>query len=190
MDAKTGEVTPLNRVGHRRSSGRGFSFDIATAAIVVGAFALYWFSSTLLVARYGADHFGADSWAYSMLAQGNVWTNVGVDPHLGRIVRFHPVTVALAAAWVELFQPVADWISPKYVLKALFAAVGAAGVWAAISAFAAVMPRRHALLFGMIYAVSLGVWYFSSIEESKIVTASLTAAYIAVYLKVRDNWTI
>ena len=69
------------------------------------------------------------------------------------------------------------------------AAVGAVGVWAATSAFAAVIPHRYATLCGVIYATSFGVWYFSSIEESKIVTASLSALYIAVYLQLRDRWS-
>ena len=41
-----------------------------------------------------------------------------------------------------------------------------------------------------IYAVSFGVWYFASIEESKIVTATLSALYIAIYLHLRDDWTM
>src|SRR5262249_52645214 len=44
-------------------------------------------------------------------------------------------------------------------------------------------------LWGIVYAVSLGVWYFSSIEESKIVTTTLVAFYLAVYLRLRTAWT-
>ena len=72
----------------------------------------------------------------------------------------------------------------------MFAAVGALGVWAAMLAFAAVVPRRYVMLLGAIYASSLSVWYFSSIEESKIVSATLTALYIATYLHLRKTWTM
>jgi hypothetical protein len=44
-------------------------------------------------------------------------------------------------------------------------------------------------LWGIIYAVSLGTWFFSSIEESKIVTATLAALYIVAYLRLRLSWT-
>jgi hypothetical protein len=71
----------------------------------------------------------------------------------------------------------------------MFAAVGAAGVWAAIAVLAAIGTRRQALLWGVVYATSLGVWYFSSVEESKIVTATLVAFYIAVYLRLRTTWS-
>jgi hypothetical protein len=52
-----------------------------------------------------------------------------------------------------------------------------------------VVPRRQVALWGAIYAASFGVWFFSSIEESKIVTATLSALYIALYLDLRQNWT-
>jgi hypothetical protein len=57
-------------------------------------------------------------------------------------------------------------------------------------AFAAVVPRRYVALFGAVYAASLGVWYFSSIEESKIVTATLSTFYISIYLHLRERWTL
>jgi hypothetical protein len=71
----------------------------------------------------------------------------------------------------------------------MFAAVGAAGVWAAMAAFASVGARRQAPLWGIVYATSLGVWYFSSIEESKIVTSTLVAFYIVAYLRLRTTWS-
>jgi hypothetical protein len=113
----------------------------------------------------------------------------GQNLHLERIVRFHPVTVVLAATWMELLRPLTTWIAPHLLLKALFAAVGAVGVWAAMVASAAVLPRGYALLCGVIYAVSFGIWYFASVEESKIVTASLSALYIAAYLHLRERWS-
>ena len=144
------------------------------------AFALYWLSSLILEARNASTHFGADAHVYALLAQG-----VAVDG----LTRFHPVTIVLGLAWMKLTSPLALWIAPAHLLKALFAAVGAVGVWAAMSAFAAVMPRRYAVLFSMIYAVSLGSWYCSSVEESKIVTTTLSTLYIATYLQLRKNWT-
>ena len=90
---------------------------------------------------------------------------------------------------MKILSPLTLWITPQHLLKAMFAAIGALGVGAAMWAFAAVVPRRHVLVCGLIYASSLGVWYFSSIEESKIVTASLSALYIAVYLHLRDHWS-
>jgi hypothetical protein len=59
-----------------------------------------------------------------------------------------------------------------------------------MSAFAQVVPRWYAPLWGLIYALSLGIWYFSSLEESKIVSATLAGLYIATYLKLRQEWTI
>jgi hypothetical protein len=112
------------------------------------------------------------------------------ESDLSRIFRFYSTTVFLAAGWMKLFSPLGAWIEPVYILKAMFAAVGAAGVWAAMSAFAQVVPRWQAPFWGLIYAVSLGVWYFASIEESKIVSATLAGFYIAVYLKLRRDWTI
>jgi hypothetical protein len=154
---------------------------LSSFAVVAGAaFGLYWLSSFVLQARYGITHFGADGHIYTLLADGIV-----VD----RLARFHPVTIAMAAAWMKVAYPLTLWLDPHQVLKAIFAAVGAVGVWAAMSAFAAVIPRRYAILFGIIYAISLSVWFFSSIEESKIVTASLSALYIARYLHLRKKWT-
>lgn len=144
------------------------------------AFALYWLSSLVLQARNATTHFGADAHVYALLAQG-----IAIDG----LTRFHPVTIAMGLAWMKLTSPLAPWIAPAHALKALFAGVGAVGVSGALSAFAAVMPRRYAMLFGVIFAVSLDVWYCSSIEESKIVTTTLSALYIAAYLKLRQSWT-
>jgi hypothetical protein len=160
--------------------------SIRTASLPVlvvaasSAFGLYWLSSLALQARNATTHFGADAHVYALLAQG-----VAVDG----LTRFHPVTIVLGLVWMKLANQLAPWIAPAHVLKALFAAVGAVGVWGALSAFAAVMPRRYAVLFGIIFAISLGIWYYASIEESKIVTTTLSALYIATYLKLRKNWT-
>jgi hypothetical protein len=163
---------------------------LASACISLAAFALYWYSSFLLEERQGTTHFYADTWFYTELAKGDIFGRMVEESDLSRIFRFHSTTVFLAAGWMKLFSPLAAWIEPVYILKAMFAAVGAAGVWAAMSAFAQVAPRWHAPFWGLIYAVSLGVWYFSSIEESKIVSATLAGFYIAVYLQLRRDWTI
>ena len=153
------------------------------------AFALYWLSAFALEARDGTMHFHADTWLYSELAEDNLFDRIVPDSQLARVFRFHPTTVVLAAGWMKIVKPLSTWIMPLHLLKGLFAAVGALGVWAAMQAFAAVVPRRHVLLWGAVYASSLGIWYFSSIEESKIVTATLSGLYIATYLHLRTNWT-
>jgi len=160
------------------------------ALIAGAAFVLYWSSSFVLEARNATTHFGADSWYFAELAHGNVFSRISSNYFLDRVARFHPTTVVMAAAWMQVLSPLTLWVAPLHLLKAMFAAVGAAGVWAAMSAFAAVVPRGYAMLLGIIYATSFGVWYFSSFEESKIVTASLSALYIASYLQVRKRWTM
>jgi hypothetical protein len=95
----------------------------------------------------------------------------------------------MALAWMKLLHPLTAWMSPERLLRTMSAFVGALGVWAAMTAFAAFVPRRQVPLWGIICAVSLGTWFFSSIEESKIVTATLAALYIVVYLRLRRCWT-
>lgn len=149
--------------------------------VAVAAFALYWSSSVALHTANRITHFGADAHVYTAMAQGY---------YAEGLTRFHPVTMGLAAAWLKLLSPLTHWIPTVYILKSMFAAAGAIGVWAAVRAFAALMPLRQASLFGIIYASSLGIWYFSSIEESKIVTATIAALYIATYVKLRQRWTV
>ena len=124
--------------------------------IALAAFALYWLTAVALQARGGTTHFGADAHLYSRLVDGNI------DD---RITRFHPLTTAMTVVWMKAFGPLLPWISAQNLLKGMFAAAGAAGVFAALLAFAAAVPRRYVVLLGAIYATSLGVWYFSSIEE-------------------------
>jgi hypothetical protein len=147
----------------------------------IAAFGLYWGSSFILAERRATLNFGADAHLYLMIAKGEV---------LDRVLRFHPVTVGLAVAWMKVLSPLTAWLTPPHLLKSLFAVIGAGGVLAATSAFMRVVPRSYAILFGVIYAVSFGIWYFASIEESKIVTATLSALYIAIYLHLRENWTM
>jgi hypothetical protein len=160
------------------------------AFVALVAFAVYWASSFVLVARNGTQHFHVDAWLYAELSEPNLFDRILPDTQLSRIFRFHPVTVVLAAGWMKIVSPLAAWFTPAQLLKAMFAAIGALGVWASLLAFAAVLPRRYALLWGIIYASSLCIWYFSSIEESKIVSATLSALYIATYLRLRETWTM
>lgn len=162
---------------------------IPSALVIFSAFCLYWLSAFVLEWRGATHEFGADAIYYAELAKENVIGRLGSNYYLDRITRFHPLTTAMAVAWMKLLSPLTTWISPIHLLKALFAMVGAVGVWAAMRAFAAVVPRRYVLLLGSIYGVSLSVWYFSSIEESKIVTATLSTLYIAAYLNLRAAWT-
>jgi hypothetical protein len=152
----------------------------ARTLLALGAFVLYWLSAIVLQGRDATLVFGADAHLYSMLVDGT-----SVD----RVTRFHPLTTALAAVWMKLLWPLTTWLTPQVLYKGLFAAVGGAGVWAATTVFASIGSRRHAPLWGVVYAISLGVWYFSSIEESKIVTATLVAFYLAVYLRLRTAWS-
>ena len=157
-----------------------FAWPLFLLQVLLAFFALYWVSSFSLESRDATTYFGADTWQYSILANGEVNE---------RLIRLHPVTVALTLGWMKLLSPLSAWIAPLAMLKALFALTGALGAVAAIIAFNAFMPRREAVLWGVIYASSMSVWYFSSIEESKIVSATLVAIYIALYLHLRSNWT-
>jgi hypothetical protein len=164
------------RAGGTLALGRGIDLTLVAGA----AFLLYAVSSFIVQGRNATAHFGADAHLYALLAKGQIHD---------RVARFHPVTVALAVTWMSLLKPLVPWVGAAALLKAMFAAVGAVGVRAAMSAFAALAPRGCTALWGMIYAASFGVWYFSSIEESKIVTATLSALYIAAYLQLRAHWT-
>jgi hypothetical protein len=155
--------------------------DATRVLLVLGAFGLYWLSAIILQSRGGATHFGADTYLYALLADGIVHD---------RVARFHPVTTTLAVVWQKLLSPLTPWVAPLTLLKGLFALVGAIGVWAATAAAAEVVPRRQATLFGAVYATSLSIWYFSSIEESKIVSATLVALYIVAYLRLRQSWNL
>jgi hypothetical protein len=148
--------------------------------ICIAAFAVYWSSSFVLntEARDGRMHFGADTLDFAPLANGEV---------SNRNLRLHPLTIGLSLGWMKVTQPLAGWLEPEQLHRALFALIGALGVWAAICAFAALVPRRYVALLGIIYAGSLGIWYFASIEESKILAATLSSLYIAVYFHIRKH---
>ena len=163
--------------------------QIDFALIPTAAFALYWFSSLVIVAMNRQHLFGSDAVLYVQLADAHTFERIGTYYSIDRITRFHPTTTAMAWAWMKILHPLTAWMSPEQLLRTMFAAVGAVGVWAAMTVFADFVPRRQVPLWGTIYAVSLGIWFFSSIEESKIVTATLAALYIVVYLGLRKRWT-
>jgi hypothetical protein len=187
-EGAAGEPSECQRDAPGRTIGRQLQFVL----IALAAFGFYWLSSFLLVARDGTTHFGADTWFYTELAKGSIFEQLTDDKYgyLDRVFRFHPMTVILAAGWMTIVDPLTSLVSPLHLLRAMFALVGAVGVWAALWAFAAVVPQRYVALMGTIYASSLSVWYFSSLEESKIVTTTLIVLYLATYLHLRSNWTL
>jgi hypothetical protein len=155
-------------------------FVIGRLLFTAAAFALYAASVSPLSARSGGLLFGADAHLYGPIAFGEVYD---------RIFRFHPVTVTSAELWMQLHKYLANWIGPQTWLRLLFAAVGAAGVWMAINALSRIIPWRLALFGGALYALTLSVWFFSSIEESKIFSGTLVTLYIAMWMKLREDWT-
>lgn len=152
------------------------------AGLVVGglSFLLYWATASVLAAQGTTGHFGADAHLYQGIAFGNVFD---------RTTRFHPVTVAMAVAWMKVVSPLQSWLALPQLLNALFALVGAAGAGAATAVFAALMPRRLAIACGCICASTLACWYFSAIPESKIVTAALSNFYLLAYVHMRHQPT-
>src|SRR5262249_45573905 len=129
--------------------------DLAVVPLV--AFAAYWLSSFLLETANATIHFGSDAPLYAWLVKGELASEMA-----DRVTRFHPVTVVMELAWMKLVAPLAGWVSPEVLLKAMFAAVGAVGAGAAMWAFAAAVPRRQVAPWGAIYAASFAVWFFSS----------------------------
>ena len=183
------EATIVGSPARAASPVRPISQHAYFALVAGAAFGLYWFSSYMLLARGATMYFGVDTDGYTEFAEGDVLRRMVTTYDLDRIIRFHLTTATLAVTWMKILGPLTRWIAPLYLLKALFSLIGAAGVWAAMAAFAAVMPRRYVIFFGIVYAVSFSVWYFSSIQESKIVSGTLAAIYIASYLRLREEWT-
>ncbi len=181
---------PAPHMPGRLSTGMVPPAGLSAWIVAFAALAVYVLSAALLTARDEVYLFGADTVLYAELAKGPILERLGNSYAIDRITRFHPLTTAMAVAWMQALQPLMAWIAPQQLLTALFATVGAVGVRAAVAAFAVLVPPAQARLWGLVYAFSLGVWYFSSIEESKIVTATLAALYIAVYLHLRRRWTV
>src|SRR5262249_10181100 len=107
------------------------SAHVAFALLAAAAFGLYWATSFHLEAAQRTTHFAADTWFYAELAKGEILGRIADNYYLDRVFRFHPTTVLLAAGWMKITAPLAPWIAPEHLLKALFAAVGAVGAWAA-----------------------------------------------------------
>jgi hypothetical protein len=184
-EKKSAETTPLRE---RNTLARPVHPFLLILFVAV-AFAVYWATSYILEENKASTRFGADTWFYTEIADGDALGRLHESQYLGRVFRFHPVTVIAGTIWMNAL----DWLTyvfeQEQVLRAMFALVGALGGYAAMSGFAAVMLRRHVVFWGLVYAASLAVWYFSSIEESKIVSATLATAYIAIYIHLRENWT-
>lgn len=158
-------------------------------SMIATLFAIYWATSFILEQNKAKTRFGADTWFYSELADSDSLSHLRDNKELGRLIRFHPVTVIASALWMNVFEWAKYHIAQEQVLRAMFALIGALGTYAAMAGFAAVMLRKHVAFWGAIFGVSLGVWYFSSIEESKIVSGVLATLYIAIYLHLRENWS-
>lgn len=173
--------SPVHRDRYDRIDARERLHVLIPVLLATAAFAAYWLSAMVLAGRGGTILFGADSYHYAYLQYEAV-------NH--RAARFHPATIVLGLGWMKLLAPLKAWMAPAVLLKGMFAAVGAIGVWASTATFATLLPRRMALLGGVLYAASLGVWYFSAIEESKIVTATFSVLYILVYVRLRERWTL
>lgn len=175
------ELITLATVRNAESPGRWQQSVLTPGVLSLSAvfFGVYWLTAVVLASRQTTAHFGADSSFFAFLAQMAVHD---------RAARFHPVTTTLGLAWMETFSLLTPWLAPATILKAMFAAVGALGVWAAMSIFTVLLPRGYVLLGGALYGSSLGVWYFAGIPESKIVTATLSVLYIALYVRLRKRW--
>src|SRR5689334_17000446 len=106
--------------------------QVVFVLVALVALAVYWASSFVLVARDGTQHFHVDSWLYAELSEPDLFDRILPDTQLARIMRFHPVTVLLAAAWMKVVGPLTVWFTPESLLKAFFAAVGTLGVWASL----------------------------------------------------------
>lgn len=144
-------------------------------------FLFYWETACVLLSRSHGFYFGADANIYMDLAYGEISR---------QILFFHPLTALLASAWMKILSPFFTSLTPEELLGAMFAFIGALGVWAGYSALKTLVPHRYAIPWAVAYGISLSIWYFSSIHESKIVDASLSALYIAVYMHLRENFTV
>ncbi len=149
--------------------------------IFLSAFVLYFSTSAILIANESTGYFGADSEVYLNLAYGQIEPQAEL---------FHPFTILIAHGWMSIFAPLKSFMSPGEILAAMFAAIGAAGVAAAHAAFRGIAQRSLVLPATLVYALSLSVWYFSSIHETKIIDAAIASIYIAIYIHLRNNWSL
>jgi len=175
-------LATVRRVEAAQATEQRSALTAGILSVTAIAFGVYWLTGVVLASRHAASHFGADTSFYAVLADMAVHH---------RAARFHPVTTTLGLAWMKAFSPLlTPWLASATILKAMFAAVGALGVWAAMAIFTVLLPRGYVLLGGVLYGSSLGVWYFSGIPESKIVTATLSVLYIAAYVRLRERWSL
>lgn len=189
MTATEQKVSPDAGSSPPRGSPVAPLHPLSLLVLIAVLFAIYWSASFLLAANQATTRFGADTWFYTELADSDSLQQLQKNEYIGRVFRFHPLTVLLAAAWMNALDWLEAWLTQEQILRAMFALVSALGGYAAMSGFSAIMLRRHVAFWGAIYGVSLGIWYFSSIEESKIVSGSLATLYIAIYLHLRERWT-
>ena len=198
MNSTQGQLYPQNRIAElsRVEAGSIIHADVSSdpkhavltsrrnsilqVLIVVSAFNFYWQTSYFLLDMDRITYFGADGNVYLKLAQKTI------DD---QILLFHPFAALLSVVWMKIFTPLTEMLPPEQILSAMFAAIGALGVGAAFSIFKAMMPRVYALPCTMIYAVSLSIWYFSSIDKSKIIEAAFACLYIAIYIQLRKSYT-
>jgi hypothetical protein len=175
-------LATVRRVEAAQATEQRSALTAGILSVTAIAFGVYWLTGVVLASRHAASHFGADTSFYAVLADMAVHH---------RAARFHPVTTTLGLAWMKAFSPLlTPWLASATILKAMFAAVGGLGVWAAMAIFTVLLPRGYVLLGGVLYGSSLGVWYFSGIPESKIVTATLSVLYIAAYVRLRERWSL
>jgi hypothetical protein len=145
------------------------------------SYLLYTETSKILIEKDITALFGADTHLYLQLAGGVV---------NDQIRHFHPVNVYLSNAWMAALSPLRDIVGVETLSGAMYALVGAAGVAAAWSAFSRVLPPRYVIACTIAYAFALGSWYFSSIHETKIIDGAIASIYIAIYLHIREKWSL
>lgn len=126
---------------HGSADAREWMHVLVPVLLALAAFAVYWRSAALLDGRSTTALFGADSPHDEYLRRSAI-------NH--RAARFHPLTVVLGLGWMKLLAPATAWVTPAVLLNAFFAAVGAIGVWASTVTFATLLPRRQAILGGVL----------------------------------------
>src|SRR5215470_5493464 len=135
MKATLARASVVGSVRRKNSTGalvHQTDRHVSSALMAVAAFGPYWISALVLAGRNQASLFGADTVLYMELAEGDVVERIGSNCAVDRITRFHPLSTAMAVAWMKVLSPLTLWITPQQLLKAMFAAVGAVGVWAAM----------------------------------------------------------
>lgn len=151
------------------------------ALILCASFSLYWETQSIFHEYEKSSYFGADSNIYAKIAEGIVDQQIAF---------FHPFTAFISKTWIFMTSPLMGLVDAHERFGAMFALIGALGVVAAAAAFRKLMSANRAMLCTCAYALSLSIWYFSSIHETKIIDGAIASLYIAVYLCIRQNWNI